>query len=376
MSAIKTRIMYRNLWRTGQFYLKSAEHPQWPLTDTQIDTPVMAYRSRHGIGTGNGDFFVWTGVNDKIDFDEGSGELTATLTEATYNGLTLAAEIQAKMRSAGALTYTCVYNESAAMFAISGGGPTFSILWYSGTHGKNQVSPAIMTNSADLCGFNSAADDTGGPYYQSDYRRIHSPYVYFRVDLGTAQTYNYFGLSNHNLSSNAIIRLHGSDSSSITSPDEDIITYSSGNISQFLTTARTRRYLQILVQDPTNTNSYIQLGTIWVANYWEPTFSYLVQNTSGRSDVSVVEESDARTKFAQEKTRLRTKYFPFRLTDTDEAIAESFLEEAGLTKAFVVCTNQNSPNSSSYLLQNTDLADPVYNAVNNWTWEITAEEVG
>jgi hypothetical protein len=63
-------------------------------------------------------FDVVTGENDTLDFDEGGGLLTATLTQGSYTMAALAAEIQTQLNAAGALTYVVTVDENNA-FTIS-----------------------------------------------------------------------------------------------------------------------------------------------------------------------------------------------------------------------------------------------------------------
>lgn len=94
-------------------------------------------------------FKIVSGENDKIDFDEGAGELTATLTAAEYTGSSLVAEIQTQMNSAGA-TYTVTYSASTGKFTITKSAGTYKFLWSSGTN--------ISTSTGRFIGFDISSD--------------------------------------------------------------------------------------------------------------------------------------------------------------------------------------------------------------------------
>jgi len=80
----KPRIIYDNVWRVGTAFNVTSEHPQFPATDTQGDTPSQFWRSRYGANT-SGRIQIYPG-NTKINFSENASELTATLTSGVYTG--------------------------------------------------------------------------------------------------------------------------------------------------------------------------------------------------------------------------------------------------------------------------------------------------
>ena len=76
--------------------------------------------------------------NRHIDFDEGSGEVTASLTVASYSPSDLAAQIVTKMDAAGVDSYTATIEAGTGLWTIaSATGGTFSLLWSTGTNSAN-----------------------------------------------------------------------------------------------------------------------------------------------------------------------------------------------------------------------------------------------
>lgn len=102
-------------------------------------------------------------TNNKIDFDEGGSELTATLTTATYTLATLAAEIKTQMDSAGALTYTVTVSAVDKMTIAATS--SFSLFPTTGTNALVSPLPTLgfpvrfgrgdnkFANAATLTGF-------------------------------------------------------------------------------------------------------------------------------------------------------------------------------------------------------------------------------
>jgi flagellar hook-associated protein 1 FlgK len=110
--------------------------------------------------------YVINADNNTIYFDEGGGELTATLGTGNYNASEMAAEIERALEAAGALDYTVTYDATAESFAISGSA-NFDILWQSGNGGAGSL-------AAETLGFDGTADDSGAAGYTSDFAANHT----------------------------------------------------------------------------------------------------------------------------------------------------------------------------------------------------------
>ncbi|MEO6078067.1 MAG: hypothetical protein ABIP54_04735 [Candidatus Andersenbacteria bacterium] len=95
------------------------------------------------------------GSNSSIDFDEGGGELQATLNIGNYTLTEFGIEIKRALDSAGLLTYTVTIDRDTRVISISSTS-NFSLLVTSGTR--------VGTGAWDLMGF-TGADRTGGMLY-------------------------------------------------------------------------------------------------------------------------------------------------------------------------------------------------------------------
>jgi len=361
-----TRFIYLNRWRDGVIIDHCCEHPQNPAEDSQIDSLSYFWRTRYGIGSGNG-LFVVDANNKYIDFDEGGAELTATLTLGSYNGASLATEIKTQLDVAGALTYTVTYSDSTAKFTISAVS-NFTLRWNTGTHKTTDISA--------LCGFSDAADDTGAATYTSDNRRIHWPKAFKDIDLLVACEANFIGLLGHNISSSAVIKLYGADDTAFTTNlTTDTITWASGSIYFPLAASRTKRYFRLSIEDPTNSSSYIQVSTISLAKYFEPARNFQVGGEEGPDDVTDLTTTDSRNLYGQEKPSLDGWSLPYTgLSDAEAVEVKALNKECGLHKALIVCFDSTSPNTTSYLVNLTEMIRPVRNHINNWSWTANLQE--
>ena len=367
------RIIHRNLWHVGYVLVASTEHPQFPAVDLETDTLGQFWRSRHGSGSGNGRFLI-SETTKYIDFDEGGGELVATLTVAIYTGQTLCTEIKTRMDAAGAKVYTVTYSETTAKFTITADAGTFSLDWKTGTHGSDNLD----THAGTVLGFDDSADDAGLGTYTSDNRRIHYPYEYVLRDLLTAYQYNFIAILNHNISSSATITLYGADDAAFSvNLVSDVITYNANNIYFFLSAARTKRYVQLRIADPENSNSYLQIAVIYLGNYWEPSRKHGSEYGYGMDEISEGEESDSRTYYGTaSKPRLSTYYFDYQNIDAaSRANALDLMDECGIGKAFVFCEDYENPNSSSYYVQNLELFETRGTIKDRCNWALSVKEV-
>lgn len=102
-----------------------------------------------------------TSLNNSIDFDEGAGELQATLNPGDYSLEEYAVEIKRVMDSAGALTYTVGIARSTGILTISSTS-NFTLRSLTGTRSG--------TGAWAMMGFSILANKTGASTYNGDSR--------------------------------------------------------------------------------------------------------------------------------------------------------------------------------------------------------------
>ena len=362
------RIAFLNRWRAGSILAESSEHPQYPSEDSQIDSPSFAWRSRNGSGSGNG-LFVITAATKYIDFDEGGAELTTTLTVGSYNGQTLATEVKTRLDAAGG-TYTVTYAEATGKFTIARAAGNFTLRWQSGTNTAN--------NAAGVLGFDKTADDTGADTYTANYARAHYPAEYIDIDLGSALEYDFIALLNHNISASATITVYGADDSAFSvNLVSDVISHNSTNIYAFLAAARTKRYVRIHVQDPTNSARYVQIGTLYLAKFWAPPAAPITGQERSRDDAVEPEETDERVVFGDDK--VKPVYRRVQLVHLTESDVTTYLDTmfaaVGKIGAIVLIFNHSAPNSSSLLCRLVEMPAVANVAYDNWRADLSIVEV-
>jgi hypothetical protein len=292
--------------------------------------------------------------------------LTATLTAGDYTGNTLATEVKTQMDAAGG-TYTVTYDEATAKFTIASA-TAFSLLWLSGAN--------LANNAGALLGFGRTADSYGAITYTSATMVCHT-YEYLIADLGAAQTYNFVGLLGHNLTSSATIIVYGADDAAITSNVvSDTITYNGTNVYSFLATARTKRYVMVMIYDVANPSGYVQISEVVVGSYWEPNRSF-GPYTEGETDETEVELSPSANLFVvQERPKIVVRELEFKGLKA-AAIVELrlLLAEVGISKALILCTDSDAPNTSCHWMRLRECNPPRCEQYGYWTWSAPMEEV-
>lgn len=115
-------------------------------------------------------FFYGTTVttqNRSIDFDEGGGELRATLKVGTYSATEYVAEWQRALRESGSQAYVCSLNRSTQRMTISAPNP-FSLL--------NGTGSRLGTSAWTMAGFTTGFNQTGLSSYEGP-NRVGKRYV-------------------------------------------------------------------------------------------------------------------------------------------------------------------------------------------------------
>lgn len=115
------------------------------------------------IYTASGAIVITSGSNDDIDFDEGGGELTATIDAGTYSHpyTDLTDNIKEKMDAAGGETYTVTYSNDDDKITIAATG-AFSLDWSTGTN--------TATTAGAALGFDTSSDTSSATSHEADNR--------------------------------------------------------------------------------------------------------------------------------------------------------------------------------------------------------------
>lgn len=329
--SVEFRILNVNLVNTPSVVItKSSEDPAFPVTNLQ-----QFSRSRTWRTTGN---FVIDSTNNKLDFDEGGSQITATITSGTYTPTTLATEIKTRLdASVGAGTYTVTYSVSTGKWTISEtGAATFNIRWNTGTNTAVSIGPTI--------GFTTAANSTGALTYTGSLVAIHTEeWVVF--DFGSAVVVDSVAIlfdpvEGATVDLSGALTIQANASNVWTAPSVSVaLTIDSDDVvsTNFFTSDQTFRYWRLKIVDPNNPNLYVEIPKLILANATvlddnpEIGFSYV------RNDQSVLSKTDYGHLYADELPKLRKMTFSYKAflySDVETLI--NIFNTVGTTRPFAI----------------------------------------
>jgi hypothetical protein len=133
-----------------------------PYTSGSASSGMILYNSAADI--------VIDATNNKIDFDDADiGTYSVALAVATYNHLSLCAEIVTQMNAISSKDYKCEYLNTSKYKISTVDNSIFKLLWNTGTFAG--------TSAATVLGFVNSADATGASNYTSDRKVILLKYI-------------------------------------------------------------------------------------------------------------------------------------------------------------------------------------------------------
>jgi hypothetical protein len=193
------------------------------------------------------------------------------------------------------------------------------------------------------------------------------------IDLGSAYAYDYVALLNHNLTSAATIEIQGADDDAFSiNVVTDTLDFNGQNIRSFLTSARTKRYVRVYIQDASNPSNYIQIGTIIVGQFVDLGSPIMGAGyEDGFGDDSVLGAADSGNEYlVQERLRRESMAFQIRLTETTRANVNNAIYAAGLFQAIEFCFDYTTPNFNTIWAKIITINRVAYSHPNYWTWAV------
>lgn len=274
-----------------------------------------------------------TAANQTIIFRENAGvDLTAEVAIGHYASTTLfLAAVKNALDSAGASTYTCAVDTTTLKIKLTsggGGGRIFQLQW----------ADALSLGFATATGFDTSENDTGALTYTADALRLHTD-EWAKWDFGISTNPKAFiaiGLRNSpiKISPSATILLQGSHTDAWGSPGYSVaIAYDEEVLSEIdpdgLHT-ESLRYWRAKIVDPDNANGYVELGSIFLGDFYEPTIGSAVFPFQGAkidpSTTSISEGGQTYSDRRQKAERFQVAWEHLTLTEKEaiDAIWDSF----------------------------------------------------
>lgn len=283
------RIAWENLIRKGTASVTvSSENAAAPGRWVADQLRSKKWRSKTG-------WNIVSGVNDAIDFNNGS-DRSALLAEGNYaTGDLLAAQIQTALTAAyGTGTWTVTYSSSTFKFAITHSATAFAIKWLTGSNNAR--------SSCKELGY--AYSDTSSALTQTSTNAVYCSREYIALDCATAQAVKACYLIEENLTASAVVKLQGSastlDGAGANSSPAVNQTLSGDPLLKFMST-QTYRYWRILIDDCGNSAGYVEVGVPFIGGYEDFTNGYAVGFETGRTELSTIDMADRGAHFVNVK---------------------------------------------------------------------------
>lgn len=173
----------------------------------------------------------------------------------------------------------------------------------------------------------------------------------FDIDLGRARRIGMLALIGHNLTVVAKVRVRGDDASDFATPLYDsgwVDVWPSGMIppelleweddnfwlgtlsdqaragyqSPFIhrvTSMPSLRYWRVEIDDTTNSDGYVHIGRLFLADVWQPTYGPIVGASIGMDDTTTIESSLGGSEYFDARAKPRVHRFVLRAMSKTEA---------------------------------------------------------
>lgn len=236
----------------------SSEATDFPVENLKSHQRSKVWRSQSNEEIGGN--FVITTSNNKIDIDEGSGEINVTATPGTYSASQLGTHLSSQLTAASGLAYAYAvnYDYYTGFWTIESTG-SFELLWDTGTN--------TATSVGETLGFDTTSDTISNATHTGARVAIHTE-EWVVLDLITTEAVDSFALifdavDGINLSSSAVVKIQANATNAWSSPavdvtlaideDYDIYTYRWASSQSY-------RFWRVLIVDPQNANLYVELN--------------------------------------------------------------------------------------------------------------------
>lgn len=269
------RIIWNNLLQTlGAVIVPSSEETSLPRSALLRPHQTDVLRFKLG-------WDIKVAENDGVDFDPGSGEFLATITEAHYDTAALiAANIVTRLNAGGFTSAGCTY--SANKFTITDT-VNEALNFGSGADFYRSIHPDLgYTSTNKASAMSHLAENVS---YQS--RRC------INIDLGAAQSFTVAAILGHNISGPGIVRLDGHTATMIgigllaTTPGFTQVLAGGTGLRLAYFASQSKRYLRLVIDDVQNPTGYNELGVLFVGTYLE-TLGFAPEVIDAREELSSI----------------------------------------------------------------------------------------
>lgn len=364
--------------RVSNSYVSSAQ-AAFPVSN------LYNAQRRSKVWRSNGHWEV-TADNQTVVFRETAAgpDLVATVATGDYASTTaFCAAVKAALEVAGASTYTVAPDATTKKLEITsngiGGDNTLTLRW----------TAAASAGFAATAGFATDIDDSGLLTYTADELRIHTD-EWIKWDFGISSNPTAFILigqrnSPIKISPSAELRLQGNETNAWGAPSFDqVLTYDDAVIAVFDAAGlhtEPLRYWRLKVVDASNPNGFVEIGSLFLGIFFEPTRGAAVFPLQAQPvDRSTTTFSEGGQTFADR--RQKTERFDLQwehLTYSEKEELDAVFDEFGVSNPFFAIMDPDtvfSSRASKYIRYVKFETDPQWSLVtpNNFSYAMTLRE--
>lgn len=242
----------------------------------------------------------------------------------------------------------------------------------------------IYENLVDLAAAISAsseetdlpATNVAHPFRTYKWRATGDSNETITIDLGSEYSVLAVALIGHNFSSGAAIKYQSSNDSDFDPLIADeALTWRNGIIFKFLT-SNSARYHRVNIQDASNPDGYVELGRLFLGDYFEPVKNFHMRFSDGGDDLSTVSPSEGGQIFGDEKSERRKLGLnwtaPVSMNNDDKQDFQAFVQSVKTTRPFVLFLDHELLPAEVYYGRLVNR--PTFQNQNNLSWWETTIE--
>jgi len=160
------------------------------------------------------------------------------------------------------------------------------------------------------------------------------------IDLAAEYNPLAVAIIDHNLTSGAVITYESSNDADFDPLiSQETLTWRAGIIFLFLAT-NSARYHRINFQDSSNPDGYIEIGRVFLGDYFEPTKNFHMNYSDGGDDLSVVSAAEGGQLFGDERDERRKLGLnwtaPVWMNNDDKLDFQAFVQSVKTTRSFII----------------------------------------
>lgn len=258
-----------------------------------------------------------TDHNNKLDFDLGGAEITATVANGYYStGAALGTAVTAALEAASAApVWACTYDSGTHKFTI-GQGSAFTIRWSTGTNAYRSIGRSL--------GYDVTANDTGLTSYLADaasYQSVHYLVITLTATQAASGVKGVAAIGhNWTLVGDPFVHsmsLQSNATNAWSAPTTQATFNSSLADARKYFSNSTHQYWRLVVDHVSDPDGYFRMGVLYLGSYVTSPHCFSDNQSRKPGDFTTINTSMGGAHFANFRSRQRR--FSFEIAEAQDA---------------------------------------------------------